>query len=213
MTGGNTDDAPAIRARRSSERLDAILDAAHAEFAAHGFALTRLDDVARRARVAKGTIYLYFENKEELFRAVVRRSVVPLIANVGEQIDRFEGSSEELLRILFGVVRRGFAEPSIRAIVRLVIAEAGRFPDLAEFYHREVISRGLAAIRRLIARGVARGELRSGAVARFPHLVMAPALLGLVWHDTFEQFEHLDFGGLLEAHIETLLHGIGGPET
>jgi AcrR family transcriptional regulator len=210
----NTKPEPAARPRRrATERLDAILDAAHAEFAAHGFALARLDDVARQAHVAKGTIYLYFENKEELFRAVVRRSIVPLVANAGDQIDRFEGTTEELLRMLLGVVRRGFADPGIRAIVRLVIAEAGRFPDLAEFYHREVISRGIGAMRRLLARGIERGELKPGALAKYPHLLIAPALLGLVWQDTFEQFEHLDFGGLLEAHIETLLHGIGGPET
>lgn len=213
MTDEKPDKAGGPTPRRPSKRLDAILAAATEEFAAKGFALARLDDVARRARVAKGTIYLYFDSKEDLFHAVAQRSVVPLIADVADRIDRFDGPSEALLRLIVARLRQGLADPDIRAVIHLVVSEAGRFPDLAEFYYREVISRGIAAIRKVIARGVSRGEFRPNAIERFPQLVVAPAMLGLVWQELFARFEPLDLDGLLDAHIDILLHGIGGPET
>lgn len=200
-------------AGRRSKRQDAILAAALEEFSAKGFAQARLDDVARRAGVAKGTIYLYVESKEDLFRAVARRSVVPLVADLTERIERFEGPTEDLLRTIMAVFRQGLANPDVRAVVYLVLSEAGRFPDIAEFYYREVVARGIAAVRRVIARGVERGDLRPNAVTDFPQLFIAPLLVGTVWQELFDRFEPIDLDGLFDAHIDTLLHGIGGPKT
>lgn len=198
---------------RRTKRFHAILAAALDEFSANGFAMARLDDVAKRARVAKGTIYLYFDSKEDLFRAVVRELIVPMVTDLSEQIDRFEGPSEELIRHMVAALRLGLAKPGVRAIVRLVIAEAGRFPDLAEFYYREVVSRGMAAIRKVIARGVARGEFRHNPVETFPQLFVGPMLVTVVWQELFDRFDPLDLDALLDAHIDVLIHGIGGPRS
>jgi AcrR family transcriptional regulator len=198
---------PLPRAARQAERRQAILDAALDEFAARGFAATRLEDVAARAGVAKGTIYLYFRDKESLFQELVRTLLSPLIGTLidGHLADLpvravGEAVADLFVREIFGTRRKD--------VIWLIIAEGPRFPKLAEFYYHEVIERVLPAMRAIMARAVARGELKRDALARFPQLLVAPALTAIVWEGLFGRFAPLDIRALMRAHID-LLFGEG----
>jgi AcrR family transcriptional regulator len=197
----------AKRVRRpmpAADRRQAILDAALDVFSDKGFALARLDDVAVRAGIAKGTIYLHFADKEDLFRTLVTVAAGPVLDRI-EQIAAQDLPVAPLLDALFRMFRSEVLGTRRKDIMRLVLTEGGRFPEIAALYHREVISRGLPALRKLLARAAERGELASDAPARFPHLVMAPLLVSLVWDRLFSPFEPLDVGALLEAHRSLLL--------
>src|ERR1043166_7416560 len=173
------------RWRRNGEnapdRREAILAAALDEFSARGFAAARLDDVARRAGVAKGTIYLYFRDKEALFQELVRSVIGPLVA-------RFEAAAEidlparVIAERLVDMFVREVSGTRRKDVIRLIIAEGPRFPKLAEFYYREVIARVIAAVRGLLRRAAARGEIGADALARFPQLLVAPGLVAIVWN-------------------------------
>jgi AcrR family transcriptional regulator len=197
--------APAggVRAARQAERRDAILAAALDEFAASGFAATRLDDIARRAGVAKGTIYLYFRDKESLFQELVRTMLSPMVGTIetAQLADRPARAVADMIvdlfaREVFGTRRKD--------VMRLVITEGARFPKLAEFYYHEVIERVLAAMRTILSRAAARGELPNDALVRFPQLLVTPALLTLVWNGMFDRFTPLDFRALMQAHLDIL---------
>lgn len=197
--------APAARA----ERRRAILDAALAEFAAHGFAVTRLDDVARRAGVAKGTLYLYFSDKEALFRALVEENISSVLLDADTLVSRFPGTTRDLLERLMALMADRVLDAPAAALVRLMLGEGARFPELAAFYHREVVSHGLALIRQVARRGLDRGELSNDLAVRFPHLVVAPAILAVVWNGVFDAVDPLDARALLAAHRDLLLAGLG----
>jgi len=197
--------APAgkVRAIRQAEKRDAILAAALEEFAASGFAATRLDDVARRAGVAKGTIYLYFRDKESLFQELVRTSLSPMVGSIETaEIANLparaiaEAIADMFVREIFGTRRKD--------VIRLIITEGARFPKLAEFYYHEVIERVAAALRAIMKRAAARGELSSDALARFPQLLVAPALVALIWNSMFDKFSPLDVRELMRAHLDIL---------
>ena len=191
------------RAQRQTQRREAILAAALEEFSVSGFAAARLDDVARRAGVAKGTIYLYFRDKESLFQELIRTMLSPVVGAI---------EAAPLADLPARVVAEGIADMFVREVfctrrkdvIRLIIAEGPRFPKLAEFYYREVIARVTPAMRALMTRAVARGELPSDALARFPQLLIAPALVAVVWNALFERFAPLDVRELLRAHIDLL---------
>src|ERR1700687_5941111 len=162
---------PSSRAARAAERRQAIIDAALDEFIARGFTATRLDDVARRAGVAKGTIYLHFKDKESMFEELIRTALGPLICRLrgpppigGSVRDAVEAFARTFIQEVAST-RRG-------DIVRLIVAEGPRFPSIADFYYREVVSRGLAAMRALIELGVARGEIAQQELARFPQILV-----------------------------------------
>jgi len=203
------------RARNEEARqakLQAILDAALDVFAEKGFADARLDDVAARAGVAKGTLYLYAESKQALFEALVRSGIVAPLAAIERQVLALDAPAEAMLRALFAALRREVLETRRKEIVRLVIAEAGRFPDVAAFYHREVVGRGMALLRGIAERAVERGEFRSDELVRFPQLAIAPALVALLWANLFERFEPLDAEAMLDAHLGLLLRALKGSE-
>jgi AcrR family transcriptional regulator len=191
------------RALGKVERREAILAAALEEFSASGFAATRLDDVAKRAGVAKGTIYLYFRDKETLFQELVRTMLSPVVGalEAARTADLPARAVAEAIVDLF--VREIFATRR-KDVIRLIIAEGPRFPKLAEFYYHEVIERVTAAMRALMTRAVARGELSNDALARFPQLMIAPALVAIVWSSLFERFAPLDVRALMGAHIDIL---------
>jgi AcrR family transcriptional regulator len=194
------------RAKRSAARRSAILAAALDEFAARGFAATRLDDVARRAGVAKGTIYLHFADKETLFQELIRLELSPVVGAL-EHIAQAEIPVRRLGPQLVEVFVREIFETRRKDVIRLVITEGPRFPKLAEFYYREVISQVMGAMRALLRRAVERGELKHDALVRFPQLLAAPGLMALLWSGLFDRFEHLDIRGMLTAHFEILLGG------
>lgn len=208
---GGGDGAPqgARRGRpRRDSRPEEILDAALAEFAENGFDRTRLDAVARRAGIAKGTLYLYHDSKEALFEAVVRARVSPTLDAVEVMVDRFEGSTEELLRLVLKVFYARIEDGALPQIMRILIAEGARFPRLIDFYHREVLSKGEGALRRILARGVERGELRDGAAARLPQAVMAPGIAAALWTLAFDRVAPIPPDRFLEAHLDLLLNGL-----
>src|SRR6516162_4154249 len=191
------------RAARRDERRAAILAAALEEFAARGFAATRLDDVARRAGVAKGTIYLHFRDKESLFQELVRSMLSPLVGTIEAAALRdlpiravVETIVELFVNEIYGTRRKD--------VIRLIIAEGSRFPKLAEFYYREVIARVLPVMRARLTLAVERGELRHDALARFPQLLVAPALVSIIWNALFGRSAPLDVRELMRAHLEVL---------
>jgi AcrR family transcriptional regulator len=199
--------ARAGRAERAADRRQAIIEAAFETFIEQGFAATRLDDVAKRAGVAKGTIYLHFKDKQALFEELVRSAIVPLAsrliepppatASVRAVIENFAGNFVREVT----TTRRG-------AIVRLVIAEGPRFPAIADFYYREVVSRGLAGMRALIELGIARGEIRESGLKDFPQIVVAPAMVAVIWQGLFGRFAPLDAAAMLRVHLD-LIFGEG----
>jgi len=192
------------RAKRRAERRDAILAAALDEFAARGFAATRLDDVARRADVAKGTIYLHFADKEALFEELIRIELGPVVGAL-EQASHAELPLRQVTDQLIEVFVHGIFETRRKDVIRLVITEGPRFPKLAEFYYREVIARVLGIVRGLLRRAFDRGELSSDALVRFPQLLAAPGIIAIVWSGLFDRFEPLDVRAMMRAHFDTLL--------
>ena len=196
--------------RRADARPQELLDAALALFVERGFAATRLEEVAARAGVAKATLYRYYENKLELFKAVVRHS---LIAGFDEMAARRlgapEGARAQLTQLLTAFVQRVASSP-LSGIPKLVIAEAGNFPELARFYHDEVIRRGRTLIVSLLEQGAASGEFRPVDVDYVWRIVIAPHLLAIIWKHSFEACEPkpLDFRHHLDAHLDLLFNGL-----
>jgi AcrR family transcriptional regulator len=196
---------PRKRAEKSEARRQAIVAAALAEFCARGFAATRLDDVAKRAGVAKGTIYLHFRDKEALFREIVGTLLVPLVSvleapppdiPIRQTLERFV---DLFVREIYGTERRN--------VLRLVMTEGPRFPELAEYYYRNVVGRALAAMRALLRRAHERGELADDTLVRFPQLIVAPGMVAIIWSGLFDRFEPLDVAAMMRAHIAVLFEG------
>jgi AcrR family transcriptional regulator len=196
--------APASsRAERAAERRAAIVAAALDEFIARGFTATRLDDVAKRAGVAKGTIYLHFKDKETLFEELVRTAIVPVVDRMTTP-PPIGGSVREALEAFAKTFLREVVATRRADIIRLIVAEGPRFPAIADFYYREVISRGLAAMRGLIEIGIARGEIRLGELKNFPQIVVAPAIVAIVWKSLFERHAPLDANEMLRVHLDLI---------
>ena len=201
--GGGRSRKPAAPAGARNERRAAILSAALEEFAACGFAATRLDDVAHRAGVAKGTIYLYFRDKESLFQELIRAMLSPLVGAI-EAMPLGDLPLPAVIEKIFDVLVNEIYATRRKDVIRLIIAEGPRFPKLAEFYYREVIGRVLPVIRARLTLAVERGELAHDALARFPQLLVAPALLAVLWSSLFGRFAPLDVRELMRAHFEVL---------
>lgn len=196
--------------RRKDARPAEILDAALAVFAEKGYAATRMDDIAQRAGVTKGTIYLYFQSKDAVFRSLVQESIGATIEGVAAAAASFEGSAADLLRMVLRGVG-AFARTGDRVVLpKIIIAEAGNFPALAEFYRHEVIDRGLGVLASVIARGIARGEFRAVVPEHAARLCIGPILVAVFWRTTFGRFDTVpyDLDGLIETHIDVLLRGL-----
>jgi AcrR family transcriptional regulator len=201
-------------ARRKDARPEEIIAAALDLFVERGYAATRLDDVAACAGVSKGTLYLYFENKEDLFKAVVRGNMLPVLQHGEALVENFAGSSSELLRQLV----RGWWEltgsSKVTGLPKLVIAEAGNFPDLAKFYYDEVILRAHSMFRRVLRRGIETGEFRDVDVDHLVHVALAPMVMLAVWNHSFACCEHeqLQPQRYLDAYLDMLLNGLRKPQ-
>jgi len=192
------------RIRRSAARREAILAAALDEFSASGFAATRLDDVARRAGVAKGTIYLHFADKETLFQELIRMELSPVVAAL-EHVSHADIPLRQVADRLVEVFVHEIFGTRRKDVIRLVLTEGPRFPALAEFYFREVISRVMATIRDMLRRAHERGELKTDALVRFPQLLPAPGIVAIIWSGLFDRFEPLDVRAMMHAHFDILL--------
>jgi AcrR family transcriptional regulator len=194
-------------AERRAARREAILAAALDEFAERGFEGARLDDVARRAGVAKGTIYLYFRDKESLFQELVRSAISPLVTAL-EAARSLDMPLRAVCDRLAAMFVREVLSTRRKDIVRLVLTEGHRFPKIAKFYYHEVPERAFTAIRNLVKKGVERGELTENALGEFPQLVIAPAILAILWQGLFDKCARLDAEALLRAHFDLLFKAI-----
>lgn len=192
----------APRKEKSAARRDAILAAALEEFSRRGFEAARLDDVAKHAGIAKGTIYLYFRDKEALFQELLRHMLTPIIGTI-EALGAAELPVNVFAEQLVELFVREVYETRRKDVIRLMISEGRRFPKLAEFYYREVLSRIIAAVRALLARAAARGEVPPGLV-NFPQIIAAPGLVAIIWSGLFEKFEPLDVRAMMKTHVELL---------
>jgi len=194
---------PSSRAARAAERREAIIAAAMDEFIAAGYAAARLDDIAKRAGVAKGTIYLHFKDKEALFEELIRTAIVPLVQRLGPP-PNLAGSVRDLIEMFARTFIQEVAMTRRADIVRLIVAEGPRFPAIAEFYYREVVSKGLAGLRALIELGIARGEIRQPELARFPQIVVAPAIVAVIWKSLFDSHSPLDALEMFRVHLDLI---------
>ena len=199
--------------RRKDARPEEILAAALESFAERGFAATRLEDVAARAGISKGTLYLYFGGKEELFEAVVRARLLPNLERLETLTATFDGPSAELLERLLLTIA-GVVSSRVGAIPKLVIAEAGNFPDLARFYLDQVVRRGLRLIGTILRRGIERGEFRPVDVDHTVFCVIAPMLLAALWKNSLEPHDAapLDAQALARVLLDLLLRGLEARE-
>ena len=190
--------------RRKEDRPQEITEAAFAAFAEKGYAGTRIEEVARRAGISKGLMYLYFKTKEELFKAVIRSVVVPQVELLERELDAATPSAETFLRGPVLTFMQGMPGSRVSVVIRLLIAEAHRHPDLVDFYWDNVASRGLAALKRLLERGVEAGEFRRTAVNDLPQLLIAPVITSVIWNIVFSQ-RSLDTDALIETHMDMAL--------
>lgn len=198
--------------RRSDTRPAELIAAALRLFAERGFAATRLDDVAAAAGVSKATVYLYFDNKERLFEAVVRAAITPSLEHAAHLVDVFDGPTPNLLRTLLGLFEAALDGP-FPSIAKLIIAESGNFPELAKLWHDLALSRALGLLRKVIERGIARGEFRRVDPAVYAPLIAAPVVLLGIWQQAFAQHAEtaLDRHAVLAAHLENILRGLAPP--
>jgi AcrR family transcriptional regulator len=194
--------------RRKEDRPAEITKAALTEFSRKGYDAARIDDVAKRAGVSKGLLYLYFRTKEELFKAVVRSFISPRIQALEDAVRDTQLSAEDFLRGPFLEFAKQLPKSPARVLVRLVIAEGPKYPDLTAFYWDNVVSHGLKAIRQLIARGVANGEFRKSALDEFPQLLVTPVLFSVVWTSVFSKQSALDTDRFIESHLNIILTGL-----
>lgn len=171
--------------RRKADRPAELLAAALDLFVERGYAGTRLEDVAARAKVSKGTLYLYFSNKEDLFKAVVRQNVVTLIRATADRVAAHDGDSEGLLRSLVEAWWQEFGSTRAGGISKLMMAESGNFPEIARFFLDEVIEPWHALLASAIERGIARGEFRPVDTATFVRVMTAPLVMLSLWKHSF----------------------------
>lgn len=194
--------------RRKEDRPAEITQAALAAFAEKGYAGTRVDDVAKRAGVSKGLLYLYFKTKEDLFKAVIRSFLSPRIDALISNIEETELSAEEFLRGPFLEFATSLPKSPAKILIRLMIAEGPKHPDLIAWYWDNVVSRALDALRTLIKRGVDNGEFRNSALDEFPQLLITPIFFSMIWTLLFQPHTNLDTDRFIEAHVEMVLDSI-----
>src|SRR6187431_130702 len=192
----------ANRAERAAKRRAAIVEAALDEFIARGFTATRLDDIARRAGVAKGTIYLHFKDKESMFEELIRTAIVPLVGRM--QPPPPGGNVRDAIETFALAFIQDIASTRRGDIVRLIVAEGPRFPAIADFYYREVVSRGLAGMRTMIELGIARGEIANKNLAKFPQILVAPAMIAVIWQSLFARHAPLDAIEMFRTHLDLI---------
>jgi len=196
--------------RRKEARPQELLSAAVELFVERGFASTRLEDVAKRAGVSKGTLYLYYTNKEDLFKAVVRQSIVPMLGQAEVSVAEFEGHSADLLRSVILSWWHSVGATKASGISKLIFAEADNFPELARFYQTEVMSRGMRMISSMLERGVQRGEFRAIDIPQTTQVLIAPMLMLSTWKHTIAPCERCDLHpeAFLDAFLDITLNGL-----
>ena len=190
--------------RRKEDRPQEITEAAFAAFAEKGYAATRVEEVAKRAGVSKGLLYLYFKTKEELFKAVVRSVVMPRVDALVNEVDSSQLTAEQFIRGPVLEFMKRLPGSPISVVIRLMISEAPKHPDLVDFYWENVVSRGMGALQQLLERCVQSGEFRRTAVNDLPQLLVAPVMMSVVWGLVFAR-RSLDTDKLIETSFDMTL--------
>lgn len=199
---------PGKREQQKEARRIAIIDAALEEFTAQGFTATKLDDVAVRAGIGKGTIYLYFDSKESLFEEVVRRNLFPGRDLAMKNFDEFEGTASEQLSYHFRNMYAFMQNEKIAPLCAMVMGEAIRFPELSRFFYNEMISKSKPIIRGIIQRGIESGEFRPMAEKVYNQMLIAPVMIGSLWNLQFGEMELVDMQNYAEEHIDFMLRAL-----
>lgn len=205
MDGGE----PKFR-RRKADRPAEIVEAALEVFAEKGFAAAKLDEIARRAGVSKGAVYLYFETKEEVFRAVVVRAIAPNVGAIKAMIATHPGPLSDLLRSVSSHVAGVIETTPVGGVLKMVVGEARNFPELARVWHDELVARALGALAAAIEAAQARGEVKPGDPRAYALQLIAPVLVAVLWRETFVPVgaEPFDLPALMRQHIDTILGGM-----
>ncbi|WP_136658092.1 TetR/AcrR family transcriptional regulator [Nitratireductor sp. XY-223] len=196
--------------RRAEDRPDEVLDAALKMFARNGFAATKVEDIAKEAGLSKGAIYRYFPSKEDIFESLVNRAIAP----VAERSEELARTSHEnpvvLLRAVLSVIGVKLSDPDTLALPRIVLQEAGRFPELAETYRRQVIDKGIGALELIIQKGIAAGQFRPVDVHLAIRNVMGPLLAHLILSQIFriDEDTHIAPQDFIESHFDILMNGL-----
>lgn len=199
------------RERRKQARPGELLQAALSLFVEKGFAATRVEEVAALAGVSKGTLFLYFETKEDLLKAVIRENIANLFPAWNEEFNTFKGSSSEMLRYAMRSWWERIGNTPASGIPKLVMGEAQNFPDIANFYHAEVIEPGVALIRRILLRGIDSGEFRSIDLDQAVHTVYAPMIFLMMWKNSMGLCSaglQIDPVRFIDMQVDVLLHGM-----
>ena len=202
------------RQRRKEARPAELMAAALELFVEKGFVGTRLEDVAARAGVSKGTLYLYFDSKEALFKAVIKEGILPILEQGAGLVDGFKGSAADLLRALINEWWQRIGSTHLAGVPKLMISEAGNFPELATYYHDTVITRGRELMRRTLQRGIASGEFRAVDVETAIDVIFAPVLMLLIWRYSLGACcgtAH-DPQVYLNTHLDLALNGLATPK-
>ena len=207
-----TNEAAPKRSRRKEARPGELLEAALDLFVEKGFAATRVDDVAARAGVSKGTLFLYFPSKEELFKAVVRENIVGRFTEWNNALESFVGNTSEVLIYCYQVWWERIGATKASGITKLMFSEAQNFPEIAQFYQQEVILPGRALIRRILQRGMERGEFRQMDLEYGTYIVLAPMMFLMLWNNSMgpcalpdENFSPEQY---IRTQIDNILHGL-----
>lgn len=217
-TAPTTPSAGTKRERRKEARPGELLEAALDLFVEKGFAATRVDDVAARAGVSKGTLFLYFPSKEELFKAVVRQNIAGRFEEWSHELETFEGTTGELLRYCYQVWWERIGATKASGITKLMFSESQNFPEITLFYQQEVIRPGQDLVRRILRRGVERGEFRPVDLDHAVHVVLAPMIFLMLWKHTMAACmpDALDLAPekFIDAQVDNVLYGLcARPET
>jgi AcrR family transcriptional regulator len=196
--------------RRKEARPAELMSAALDLFVERGFAATRLDEVAARAGVSKGTLYLYFSSKEELFKAVIRSGIVPLIERGERLMDEHRGTSAELLREIMFNWWNSVGATKLGGIPKLMFSECRNFPEIGKFYYDEVISRGHLLVQTVLERGMKSGEFRRMDANYAMRMILAPLVYLLLWRHSFDfcDSKRVEPEKYLDQHLDMIVHGL-----
>jgi AcrR family transcriptional regulator len=209
MTEPSSPSSPKWR-RRADARPAEIVQAAYAVFAEKGFAAARLDEIAKRASISKGALYLYFETKQDIFEAVVKDAVAPNIGAIEAFALGFPAPFEQLIRMMMPRVADLANQSDMGKVIKMVIGESGNFPEIARIWHDDVIAKGIGLLTRVVARAQERGEVRPGDPRQHALSIASPLLVAVLFRETFVPVgaKPFDIPSLMQQHLDTLLPGL-----
>jgi AcrR family transcriptional regulator len=196
--------------RRAEARPAEIVRAAYDVFSEKGFAAARLDDIAARAGVSKGALYLYFETKQDIFEAVVRESLAPMFDAIAQFALSFPGTFEQLIRLIVPRVAELADKSNLGRVIKMVVAESGNFPEIARVWYDDVVAKAIGLMTAIIERAQARGEVRTGDARQHALSLMAPMLAAVIFRETFVPVgaKPFDIPALMQQHLDTVLPGL-----